>query len=94
MTISELREAAQDLRDVADRVLLYTEVESLDDTWQRLEELFRQARDVLDGRAGGLTLEGVSPSWDERSKRANHVILACNVVEPPASGEIPGDYGA
>ena len=93
MTISQLRQKAKNLKDLADRVVLYGEKESLEDAWRRLEELFRQAGEVLDKKADGFILNDVSPSWDEVSKRANHVTLACDVAEPPASGDVPGDYG-
>ena len=42
MTISQLRQEAKDLRDLANRFLLYGEKHSLDDTWRRLAELFRR----------------------------------------------------
>ena len=94
MTISQLRQAAKDLRDLANRFLLYGEKHSLDDAWRRLEELFRQVPQVLGNRASGFTLEGVPKSWDEVSERADHIIRVCNDAEPQAVGEIPGDYGA
>jgi hypothetical protein len=61
--------------------------------WGRLGELFRQVPQVLGNRASGFTLAGVPKSWDEVSERADYIIRACEVAEPPASGEIPGDYG-
>jgi hypothetical protein len=93
MTIPQLRQAAKDLRDLANRFLLYGEQHSLDDAWRRLVELFRQMPLVLGNRARGFTLEGVPKTWDEVSERADHIILACETAEPPANGEIPGDYG-
>ena len=42
MTIPQLRQEAKDLRDLANRFLLYGEKHSLDDTWRRLAELFRR----------------------------------------------------
>ena len=47
MTIQRLRQEAKDLREHANRVLLYDEKYSLDDAWRRLEELFRQVPLVL-----------------------------------------------
>jgi hypothetical protein len=93
MTIQQLRQAAKDLRETANRVLLYSEKNSLEDVWQKLEQLFRQVPQVLGKRAGGFTLEGVSKSWDEVSKRADHIMQACETAEPPAGEEIPGDFG-
>ncbi len=63
MTIQQLRQAAKDLRDLANRFLLYGEKHSLDDAWRRLAELFRQVPLVLGNRASGFTLEGVPKSW-------------------------------
>ena len=40
MTIQQLSQAAKDLRDLANRFLLYGDGHSLDDAWRRLEELF------------------------------------------------------
>ena len=92
MTIPQLRQEAKDLRDLANRFLLYGETHSLDDAWRRLAELFRQVPLVLGNRARGLTLEGVPKSWDEVSEHADHIIQVCNDAEPQAIGEIPGDY--
>ena len=94
MTIQQLRQAAKDLRDLANRFLLYGEKHSLDDASRRLAELFRQVPLVLGNRARGHTLEGVPKSWDEVSEHADHLIQVCNDAEPPAIGEIPGDYDA
>jgi hypothetical protein len=94
MTIPQLRQEAKDLRDLANRFLLYGEKHSLDDAWRRLAELIRQAPLVLGNRARGLTLDGVPKSWDEVSERADHIIRVCNDAEPKAIGEIPEDYGA
>jgi hypothetical protein len=91
MTISQLRQEAKDLRDLANRFLLYGEKHSLDDTWRRLAELFRRVPLVLGNRASGFTLEGVPKSWDEVSERADHIMQVCNDAEPQAIGEIPGD---
>jgi len=93
MTIMQLRQEAIDLRDLAVQAVSGVSI-SLDYVWRRLAELFNQVRHVLAKRADGFTLEGVSPSWDEVSNRANHVIRACDVVEPPPSIDIPGGYGA
>jgi hypothetical protein len=84
MTIPQLRQEAKDLRDLANRFLLYGEKHSLDDAWRRLAELFRQAPLVLGNRARGLTLDGVPKSWDEVSERADHIIRVCNDAEPKA----------
>ena len=92
MTIQQLRQAAKDLRDLANRFLLYDEKHSLDDAWRRLVELFRQVPLVLGKRASGFTLEGVPKSWDEVSERADRIIQVCNDAEPQTIGEIPGDY--
>jgi hypothetical protein len=89
-----LRQEAKDLRDLANRFLLYGEKHSLDDAWRRLAELFRQAPLLLGTRARGFTLEGVPKSWDEVSERADHIIQVCNDAEPHAIGEIPGGYDA
>lgn len=94
MTIQQLRQAAKELRDLANRFLLYGEQHSLDDAWRRLAELFRQVPLVLGNRASGFTLEGVPKSWDEVSERADHIIQVCNDAEPQAIGEIPGDHDA
>jgi hypothetical protein len=93
MTIQRLRQEAKDLREHANRVLLYDEKYSLDDAWRRLEELFRQVPLVLGKRARGFTLEGVPKNWDEISARADHIMRICDNAEPPTSGEIPGNYG-
>jgi hypothetical protein len=85
--------ARHNLRDLANRFLLYGEKHSLDDAWRRLAELFRQVPLVLGNRASGFTLEGVPKSWDEVSERADHIIQVCNDAEAQASGEIPADYG-
>jgi hypothetical protein len=92
MTLSQLRQEAKDLRDLANRFLLYGEKHSLDDAWLRLGELFRQVPLVLGNRASGFTLEGVPKSWDEVSERADHIIQVCNDAEARASGEISGEY--
>jgi hypothetical protein len=89
MTIPQLRQEAKDLRDLANRFLLYGEKHSLDDASRRLAELFRQVPLVLGNRARGLTLEGVPKSWDEVSEHADHIIQVCNDAEPHAIGEIP-----
>jgi hypothetical protein len=94
MTIPQLHQGAKDLRDLANRFLLYGEKHSLEDAWRRLEELFRQMPLVLGNRAGGFTLEGVPKDWDEVSEHADHIMRACEAAEPQANGEIPGDYGA
>ena len=94
MTIQQLRQAAKDLRDLANRFLLYGDKHSLDDTWRRLVELFRQVPLVLGNRASGFTLEGAFKNWDEVSGHADHIIKVCNDAEPQAVEEIPGDYGA
>lgn len=93
MTISELRQEAKELKDEADRVLLYREENSLDAAWQRLEELFSHVREVLGKRVGEFELTGVSKGLAAVSDRAGHAILACDLVEPQPSGEIQGDYG-
>ncbi len=93
MTIQRLRQEAKDLRDLANRVLLYDEKHALDGVWRQLQELFRQVPLVLGKRASGFTLEGVPKNWDEVSARADHIIRVCDNAEPPISGEIPGDYG-
>ena len=59
MTIPQLRQEAKDLRDLANRFLLYGEKHSLDVASRRLAELFRHVPLVLGNRARGLTLEGV-----------------------------------
>ena len=94
MTIPQLRQEAKDLRDLANRFLLYGEKHSLDDAWRRLVELFKQAPLVLGNRVSGLTLEVVPKSWDEVSEHADHIIQVCNDAEPHAIGEIPGGYDA
>jgi hypothetical protein len=53
MTIPQLRQAAKDLREIAIRVLLYSEKNSLEDVWQKLEQLFRQVPQVRGKRAVG-----------------------------------------
>ena len=78
MTIQQLSQAAKDLRDLANRFLLYGDGHSLDDAWRRLEELFVRVPQVLGNRASGFTLEGVPKSWDEVSERADHIIRVCN----------------
>jgi hypothetical protein len=93
MTVSQLRQEAKELKDDADRVVLYREESSLDDAWHRLEELFMHVREVLGKRAGEFELKGVSREWAAVSERASHAILACDLVEPPPRGEIQGDYG-
>jgi hypothetical protein len=93
MTIQRLRQEAKDLRDHANRVLLYDEKHSLDGAWRQLEELFRLVPLVLGNRGIGFTLEGVPKNWDEVSEGADHIIRVCNDAEPPTSEEIPGDYG-
>jgi len=93
MTIQQLRQAAKDLRDLANRFLLYGEKHSLDDAWRRLAELFRQVPLVLGNRASGFTLEGVPKSLEEVSEHADHIMWVCNDAEAHASGQIPGDYG-
>jgi len=93
MTIPQLRQEAKDLRDLANRFLLYGEKHSLDDAWRQLAELFRQVPLVLGNRASGFTLKDVPKSWDELSERADHIIQVCNDAEAQASGEIPADYG-
>jgi hypothetical protein len=45
--------AAKDLREIANRVLLYSEKNSLEDVWQKLEQLFRQVPQVRGKRAEG-----------------------------------------
>jgi|HubBroStandDraft_2_1064218.scaffolds.fasta_scaffold17638_3 hypothetical protein len=86
MTIPQLRQEAKDLRDLANRFLLYGEKHSLDDAWRRLEELFIQVPQVLGNRAKGFTtLKGVPKSWDEVSEHADHVIRVCNAAQPPAA---------
>lgn len=91
MTIPQLRQEAKELKDDADRVRLYGENGSLDDTWQRLRALFANVREVLGERAGEFELKGISKGWDAVSDGANHAILACDLVQPPPSGEIQGD---
>ena len=88
MTISQLRQAAKDLRDLANRFLLYGEKHSLDDAWRRLEELFRQVPQVLGNRASGFTLEGVPKSWDEVSERADHIIRVETEKTPSPLGRL------
>ena len=91
VTIQRLRQEAKDLRDLANRVLLYGEEQSLDDAWPRLGELFRQAPLVLGKRASGFTLEGMSKNWDEISERSDHIIRVCDNAQPPTSEEISGN---
>jgi hypothetical protein len=91
MTIQRLRHEAKDLRDIANRVLLYGEQHSLGDAWRQLEELFRLVPLVLGNRAIGFTLEGVPKNWDEVSARADDIIRVCDNAAPPTSEEIPGD---
>jgi hypothetical protein len=93
MTIQGLRQEAKDLRDQANRVLLYDEKHSLDGAWRQLEELFKQVPLALGNRAIGFTLEGVPKNWDEISARADHIMRACDNAVPPTNEEIPGDYG-
>jgi hypothetical protein len=85
MTIQRLRQEAKDLREIANRVLLYGEQHSLGDASQRLEELFRQVPLVLGNRARGFTLKGVPKNWDEVSERADHIMRVCDNAEPPTS---------
>lgn len=94
MTISQLRQEALELRDLAVQVHEYGMNNSLGETWQRVVKLFRQVRYVLANRAGPFTLDGATPSWNEVAKRAEDVMHACDTIEPQPSSDIPGDYGA
>jgi hypothetical protein len=85
MTIQRLRQEAKDLREHANRVLLYDEKHSLDGAWRQLEELYRQVPLVLGHRARGFTLEGVPKNWDEISARTDRIMQACDNAEPLAS---------
>jgi hypothetical protein len=81
MTIPQLRQEAKDLRDLANRFLLYGEKHSLDDAWRRLGELFILLPQVLGNRARGFTLNRVLKNWDEISEHADHIIRVCNDAE-------------
>jgi hypothetical protein len=82
MTIPQLRQEAKDLRDLANRFLVYGEKHSFDDASRRLAELFRQVPLILGNRARGLTLEGVPNSWVEVSERADLFMANCYFAKP------------
>ena len=94
MTIPQLRQEAKDLRDLANRFLLYGEKHSLDDASRRLAELFRQVPLAWATGREVSRQKGVPGSWDEVSEHADHIIQVCNDAEPHAIGEIPGGYDA
>jgi hypothetical protein len=42
----------------------------------------------------GLSLKDEPETWGNIARLASAIVTACDHAEPPATAEIPGDYGA
>jgi hypothetical protein len=93
MTVSELKQLAYQLQSEANRGINCGERGSLEVAWREVDNLFTKARSVLGNRAAGFTpVDSESASWERVRELTTNVMLACDVVEPTPSAEIPGDY--
>jgi hypothetical protein len=99
MFISEIRERARLMRDAAGAHIDKAEKKStkliLITAWDELVTLCADASQTFGKRASiSIPTDTQSKSWNVIRFYADGIVTACDLIEPPPSNEIPGDYGS
>jgi hypothetical protein len=94
MTITELRNIAVGLAKRASRVAAGRKLDSIGRGWLAIERLYGYAKATLPKTGAGLSLKGEPETWVNIARLAAAIVTACDLAEPRAPEEIPGDYGA
>jgi hypothetical protein len=91
MTTTELRNIAVGLAKRASRVADGRKQDSINRGWLAIERLYGYAKATLPETGAGLSLKNEPETWANIARLAGVIVTACDLAEPRAPDDIPGD---